>query len=69
MTRFMPVGAVLTSIASAAMLSLVVLPGATMADETDSMRGRRASHDTHGAEENIVHLNAEELKEFGGTAG
>ena len=65
MTRFMPVGAVLTSIASAAMLSLVVLPGATMADETDSMHGRRASHDTHGAEENIVHLNAEELKEFG----
>ena len=65
MTRFIPVGAVLTSTACAAMLSLVVLPDKTIADETDSMRGERASHDAHGEEENIVHLNAEELKEFG----
>ena len=62
MSRFIPVRAVLTSIACTAMLSLLVLPDVTIADETESTR---ASHDAHGEEESVVHLNAEELKEFG----
>ncbi len=65
MTSLIHVGADVIGIACAAMLSLIILAGATMADESESIRGKRAAHEAHGEEENIVHLNAEELKEFG----
>ena len=63
MTRFSRADVTLTSIACAAMLSSIV-PPAAIADETESARGEGTSHDAHG-EEGIVHLNADELKEFG----
>ena len=67
MTRLIHVDA-LVNMTCVAMLSSIVLPDAIIADETDSMHEQRESHDAHGEEhegEQIVHLNAEELKEFG----